>query len=707
LTLLDGEDKVESVVKNVVEISRVLIKIQEENGRLSKFKSELDERSREVEGKESQIENAFEQRKRKVEEKEKELEDRNRGIFKEQEELKKLRQQKEEDFKTHLDSIVQKELAEVKKGLLAEREEFNADAEQRRRKLVEAETDLGRKLEQFEEEFRKLQEERLKIQRERLDFKIKLAEANGPEDTAVATLKAKSEAWEKRRSELQDEIKELQARLDSTLSFLSANGKVTYQDLVAKYQGLHKEFNALRDHHRGCHESAGTFEKMKATLVELKRQRDDANRSVQDLEETTGRLQGELAKAASSAKLVETLKIAKSAVETELDELNKRLDEVKTKDRPFRSLELLDRENQAVDSGSPLKSVTADKFFKDVERSLSNADLIYPENLLRSFFAGLAVSRLVLLEGPSGTGKTTLPLAFAHSVGAEFSVVSVQAGWRSRSDLIGYFNDFEGKYVETEFFRALYSASLPKNRDRMFFVILDEMNLSHPEHYFADVLSAMENREKGQGYLALCDSARVPADKVPKRLESHQGGFRFKLPDNLWFIGTANQDETTVRFAPKTYNRAHTMRFPMHSNKKPSSKNPERVGILASEDFAKLGEKALSKNGADIVTWRKKLDGLENEFRALELFFSPRLEGQFARYVALFAESGGDFETCVDLFVRDKILNGLEWHAIHHSDKKPLAALRENLEKLNLKDSAAYCHSKISESFLLGEEGES
>ena len=78
----------------------------------------------------------------------------------------------------------------------------------------------------------------------------------------------------------------------------------------------------------------------------------------------------------------------------------------------------------------------------------------------------------------------------------------------------------------------------------------------------------------------------------------------------------------------------------------------------------------------------------------------------YETYIEMFA-SGGDFETCVDLFVRDKILNGLEWHAIHHSDKKPLAALRENLEKLNLKDSAAYCHSKISESFLLGEEGES
>jgi hypothetical protein len=114
-------------------------------------------------------------------------------------------------------------------------------------------------------------------------------------------------------------------------------------------------------------------------------------------------------------------------------------------------------------------------------------------------------------------------------------------------DLMGYYNSFEHKYKETEFFKALYLANLPKYSNTLFFIILDEMNLSRPEHYFADFLSLLEQKED-ERYI----SVNAPDEVLPKLIV--QG--KMKVPENVRFIGTANHDETTLEFAPKTYDRS-------------------------------------------------------------------------------------------------------------------------------------------------------
>ncbi|MFI0797140.1 AAA family ATPase [Micromonospora rubida] len=181
-------------------------------------------------------------------------------------------------------------------------------------------------------------------------------------------------------------------------------------------------------------------------------------------------------------------------------------------------------------------------------------DRAYRLNDICVLLGGLAMSRLHLLEGMSGIGKTSLPRALAGALGTDCAVIEVQAGWRDRTDLFGHHNTFERRFEETEFLQALYRAQTPRHRDRPFFIVLDEMNLSRPEQYFSVLLSKLENDDGVPIQLVTRGDGNAPRHLVD--------GTSIALPPNVWFIGTANQDESTLEFADKTYNRAHLMELP-------------------------------------------------------------------------------------------------------------------------------------------------
>ncbi|MFG3420959.1 AAA family ATPase [Micromonospora sp. NPDC048063] len=181
-------------------------------------------------------------------------------------------------------------------------------------------------------------------------------------------------------------------------------------------------------------------------------------------------------------------------------------------------------------------------------------DRAYRLNDICVLLGGLAMSRLHLLEGMSGIGKTSLPRALAGALGTDCAVIEVQAGWRDRTDLFGHHNTFERRFEETEFLQALYRAQTPRHRNRPFFIVLDEMNLSRPEQYFSVLLSKLENDDGVPIQLVTRGDGRAPRQLVD--------GTSIALPPNVWFIGTANQDESTLEFADKTYNRAHLMELP-------------------------------------------------------------------------------------------------------------------------------------------------
>lgn len=199
--------------------------------------------------------------------------------------------------------------------------------------------------------------------------------------------------------------------------------------------------------------------------------------------------------------------------------------------------------------------------------------MFYSEEDLILFLGGLAASRLHLLQGISGIGKTQLPIVFARALQAETALVPVSADWRTPQDLVGYFNAFERRFYESPFTQALYQAGCPAHADRPFFVVLDEMNLSHPEQYFSEVLYQIGQTRKPNGAPPSLELMTTEVRPAPRGLVD---GRKLVIPPNVWFIGTANHDETTVAFADKTYDRSHVLELPA----RPETFEPEPVPPL-------------------------------------------------------------------------------------------------------------------------------
>ena len=264
---------------------------------------------------------------------------------------------------------------------------------------------------------------------------------------------------------------------------------------------------------------------------------------------------------------------------------------------------------------------------------------------LQLFLGGLAMSQLHIFQGISGTGKTSLATAFAKAVGGVCTKVPVQAGWRDRADLLGHYNAFEKRYYESNTLQAIYQAQTEADKDRIHVVLLDEMNLSRPEQYFAEFLSTLEWAETDRWITLM---AARPTHGAPSKLRN---GREIWVPSNLWFIGTANHDETTSSFADKTHDRSFVLDLPKHEPSEGALKRPPnevkwRYSSLrdqfdkASRDYREqVVELMTSINESRLTTV------LQDDF---ELGWGNRLESQMGRFVPVVLAAGGTDALAVD-----------------------------------------------------------
>lgn len=277
-------------------------------------------------------------------------------------------------------------------------------------------------------------------------------------------------------------------------------------------------------------------------------------------------------------------------------------------------------------------------------------ELRYSKDTIKKFIAGLHMSPISILQGISGTGKTSLPRAVAMAMTAgdlrysvdngddklpqaPYRICPIQSGWRDKMDLMGFYNSFEKSYHETEFFNALYLANQPKYEDALFFIVLDEMNLSRPEHYFADFLSKLEQSE-GQRKIKIDN---VPEDICPKSIV----GGTLSIPKNVRFIGTANHDETTLEFAPKTYDRSNVIDMPRNC---PSDKIPnfEKKYNVTYDWLSKKFNEAEDKHVEECKIFDEfiKDDNLLDLLAERGIGVGNRFEGQAKRFLSVFVEAG-------------------------------------------------------------------
>ena len=188
----------------------------------------------------------------------------------------------------------------------------------------------------------------------------------------------------------------------------------------------------------------------------------------------------------------------------------------------------------------------ADLVDRFINYSASQLKLFYTRDIIARWFAGLATSKVLILEGISGTGKTSLPYAMGKFFNNDTSIISVQPSWRDRAELLGYLNEFTKRFNETDFLKSVYAASYS---DTINLIVLDEMNLARIEYYFAEFLSVMEMPDANEWKI---DIVPVSEPTDPKNLING----KILIPQNLWFIGTANKDDSTFTITDKVYDRA-------------------------------------------------------------------------------------------------------------------------------------------------------
>lgn len=323
----------------------------------------------------------------------------------------------------------------------------------------------------------------------------------------------------------------------------------------------------------------------------------------------------------------------------------------------------------------------------------SEKPFYYSLETIRTFLAGLHMSPITILQGISGTGKTSLPREFAKAIisdvnyvgidkdnqnKAAYRICAVQSGWRDNMDLMGYYNSFEHKYKETDFFKALYTANLPKYSDTLFLIILDEMNLSRPEHYFADFLSLLE-QSVNERFINL---SNTPEEVLPALIK----GGKLGIPPNVRFVGTANHDETTLEFAPKTYDRSNLMEMPKNhptiTNLGSSLNNLNISYSWLSNKF----EEAEKKHKTSFDRFHSYINSDELKYLLIDkgIGIGNRLEFQSEKFIGVYLEAGKQKEK--DLaFAADHLITSRLFRSLKNRydlDKANLVKFKEDYLKI-------------------------
>lgn len=348
--------------------------------------------------------------------------------------------------------------------------------------------------------------------------------------------------------------------------------------------------------------------------------------------------------------------------------------------------------------------------------------LYYTDNDIRAFLAGMSVSRLIILQGMSGTGKSSLPRIFSEAISGFNRLIPVESSWRDRNELLGYYNDFNKKFNAKSFTIELYKSSKERCQPIPTFIVLDEMNLARIEYYFSDFLAILQEPDHSKWLIELVSSdMRTLPMELPESVKakmkreeptifaiwekierSRQGdlkaetsdedketliayldklcqltgakglidGRKIRVTDNIWFVGTANRDESTFEISDKVYDRAQVVSL----NRKGVSEGkytPVSTKFISAENLESLFSDAITNN-----KYRKavveRLDALDAVLmEKFDLSFGNRIVTQTINFVGVFTAAGGTLENALDYQISTKILRKV----INSDDEEALLEL--------------------------------
>ena len=295
------------------------------------------------------------------------------------------------------------------------------------------------------------------------------------------------------------------------------------------------------------------------------------------------------------------------------------------------------------------KNVSLEKMCEDFRNyAASRLKLYYDIDDIRRFIAGMAVSKILILQGMSGTGKTSMAHAFGSFVDNTSTVIPVQPMWKERTDLLGYYNEFTKRFNETVLLEKMYEANYSKD---MYITVLDEMNIARVEYYFAEFLSLLELPNPDERYI------EVVSDEWESDPAQLKDG-RIKLPENMWFIGTANNDDSTFAISDKVYDRAMILNLDKKSDRFAAPMTDKLY--ISAEQFADLIEEAKSEYEVSRRN-RSRLEQLDAFLiEHFHITFGNRIMKQILTYIPVYISCGGDELVALDDIIAKKVIRKLE-----------------------------------------------
>ena len=277
-----------------------------------------------------------------------------------------------------------------------------------------------------------------------------------------------------------------------------------------------------------------------------------------------------------------------------------------------------------------------------------NSKLFYEIKTIRLMVAGLASTKLIVLQGISGTGKTSLPYTLGKYFLNDATIASVQPSWRERSELFGYFNEFTKKFNETEVLKRIYESSY---NDDINIIVLDEMNIARIEYYFAEMLSILEMPDPNEWKIEIVPSSW---EDDPKHLVDG----KLVIPQTVWYIGTANNDDSTFAVSDKVYDRALVIN--LDSKGVPFDPIPTTAKNVSYSYVESLYKKAVEKFAISDDTLDKisKLDlYVIEKFRVA---FGNRIMKQLKIFVPVYVACGGTELDGIDYILATKVFRKFE-----------------------------------------------
>lgn len=278
----------------------------------------------------------------------------------------------------------------------------------------------------------------------------------------------------------------------------------------------------------------------------------------------------------------------------------------------------------------------------------SKVKLFYEIKTIRLLIAGLAATKLIVLQGISGTGKTSLPYMLGKYFQVDATIASVQPSWRDRTELFGFFNEFTKKFNETEVLKRIYEASY---NDDVNIIILDEMNIARVEYYFAEMLSILEMPNAKEWKIELVPST-WPGDPA------HLVDGKLQIPQNVWYIGTANNDDSTFAISDKVYDRALVIN--LDSKGIPFEAPDTSPKFISYSYIEQLYNKAIE----EMPVHQETLDKISDlDLYVIEKFrvaFGNRIMKQLRSFVPVYVACGGTEYEAVDYILATKIFRKFE-----------------------------------------------